>query len=220
MHRRVAVFTDKYPLLGPLIWVLCVQYFAAQIVVASAWQTPFSLAKNVISDLGNTACGQYAGRYVCSPDHSLMNASFLMLGATMALGSLLIYQEFQKSRAMLVGFSLMAVSGFGTLLVGLFPENTISALHATGAFLTFFLGSLSMVVLALALKTERPALRIYTFLSGAIALTALALYLLHVYLGLGRGGMERAVSYPQTIWLTLFGLYMTATRLRARYGRR
>lgn len=217
LHRRIAIFTDKYPLLGPIIWVLCVQYFAVQIEVASAWQTPFSLTKNVISDLANTACGPYADRFVCSPQHALMNASFLMLGFTMAMGSLLIYQEFQRSRGTLIGFSLMAISGLGTLLVGFFPENTISALHGLGAFLTFFLGNLSLVILALALKTERPIFRAYTFISGAVSLVALGLFLLHIYLGLGPGGMERVVSYPQTIWLTLFGLYMTATRLRARY---
>jgi LPXTG-site transpeptidase (sortase) family protein len=90
--------SDRYPLLGPIIWMLCVQYFITQIVVASAWHTSFSLTRNVISDLGNTACGQYGDRFVCSPLHGLMNASFLLLGLTMATGSLLIYQEFQRNQ--------------------------------------------------------------------------------------------------------------------------
>jgi hypothetical membrane protein len=215
MHRRVTAFTDKFPLIGPLVWALSVQYFVVQFIAARAWHTPFSLSRNVISDLGNTACGQYAQRYVCSPQHGLMNASFILLGLTMALGSLLIYQEFVRSRASLVGFSLMAVSGAGTLLVGLFPENTIKLLHALGASLTFGLGNLSMVVLALALQRVRPSFRVYTFISGVVALTAFVLFASHHYLGLGQGGMERLVSYPQTLWLTLFGLYMSATRLRA-----
>src|SRR4051812_21773515 len=119
--RMVAAFNDKYPMIGPLVWVLSAQYFLIQIIVASAWSLAYSWKFNVISDLGNTACGQYAGRYVCSPDHALMNASFILLGITMAAGSLLIYQEFKESRASLVGFSLMALAGFGTMLVGLFP---------------------------------------------------------------------------------------------------
>jgi hypothetical protein len=41
------------------------------------------------------------------------------------------------------------------------------------------------------------------------------LFIGHVDFGLGRGGMERLVSYPQTIWLVLFGVYMSATRIRA-----
>ena len=55
--RRIAVFTDKYPLLGPLVWVLSVQYFLVQLIVAAAWHPPYSWAHNLISDLGNTACG-------------------------------------------------------------------------------------------------------------------------------------------------------------------
>ncbi len=109
--RKVAIFTDKYPLIGPLVWILSAQYFVFQFIAAAAWDSGYSWKLNVISDLGNTACGQYAGRYVCSPDYMIMNGSFLMLGFTMALGSLLIYQEFRQSRASFIGFSLMALAG-------------------------------------------------------------------------------------------------------------
>jgi hypothetical membrane protein len=101
------------------------------------------------------------------------------------------------------------------MMVGLFPENTISQLHGIGAFLALGLGNLSLVVLALAITQARPIFRIYTFVSGLVSLTAFILFVSGVYLGLGQGGIERVVSYPQTIWLILFGLYMTLTRYRA-----
>lgn len=214
IRRRVAEFSDKYPLIGPLVWILSVQYFIVQLVAAKAWESGYSWKLNVISDLGNNACGQYAGRYVCSPDYAFMNASFLMLGFTMALGSLLIYQEFKQSRASLIGFSMMALAGFGTILVGLFPENTIKEMHGLGAFLALFIGNLSLVVLALALSNVRKSFRVYTFISGIVSITAFILFVSEIYLGLGQGGMERVVSYLQTIWLILFGVYMTHSHLR------
>ncbi|HET7319974.1 MAG TPA: DUF998 domain-containing protein [Candidatus Saccharimonadales bacterium] len=208
VRKRLAVFTDKYPLVGPVVWMLGIQYFMVQAVVAAAWKAPgYSWAHNLISDLGNTACGPYSGRYVCSPDHVLMNASFIMLGVTMALGAGLIYQEFRKSTGSFLGFSLMGYAGIGTLLVGLFPENTIPPMHVLGAIFGLLIGNISLVVLALVLKTVRPGLRLYTFLSGMFSIVAFALFSLHIYLGLGAGTMERLVSYPQTFWLILFGLY-------------
>lgn len=216
MHR-ITVFTDRFPLLGPLIYMLSVQYFAAQAVVAAVWPVPYSWSVNFISDLGNTACGVFAGRYVCSPDHILMNVSFILLGVTMALGSLLIYQEFRQSRATLIGFSLMALAGLGTILVGIFPENTVAGAHILGAFLAFGFGNLSLVILSLAITQARRLFRVYTMLTGIVTLVAFCLFLANTDLGLGRGGMERVISYPQTLWLILFGLYMTATRVRVRH---
>jgi hypothetical membrane protein len=211
---RVNVFTDRYPLLGPIIWALSVQTLLVQFVVAQAWPKPFSWLNNVISDLGNTACGQFGDRYVCSPQHYLMNASFVLLGCTMAIGSLLIYQEFARSRASLIGFVSMGFAGIGTVLVGAFPENTVSALHGLGALLALGLGNFSMIILALALRGTHRGFRTYTLISGVVSLCAFLFFAWHIYLGIGPGGMERVVSYPQTIWLTLLGLYMTATRVR------
>jgi len=213
---RIKVFTDKFPLLGPLIYVLCLQYLVVQPIVAAAWPQTYNWSSNLISDLGNTACGQYSGRYVCSPDHAGMNASFIMLGLTMAIGSLLIYQEFRKNRGSHVGFSLMGLAGVGTVLVGLFPENVNSFGHGLGAFFGLLVGNLSMMILALAIRQARNGFRLYTFLSGLLSTLAFVLFMTKINFGLGQGGMERFVSYPQTLWLTLFGLYMSATRVRAR----
>jgi hypothetical membrane protein len=215
--QKIKVFTDKYPLLGPLIWMLSCQYFAAQFVVAHAWGPPgYSLTQNFISDLGNTACGAYAGGYVCSPDHAVINVSLILLGLTMAVGSLLIYQEFKESRWSIAGFVMMAVAGLGAALVGIFPENTIVQLHATGAFLAFFIGDLGMVFLSLGLTRVRQSFRIFTLCVGIISLIAFWLFVSSHHLGLGQGTMERLASYPQTLWIILFGLYMTGTHIRSR----
>lgn len=211
-------FADRYPLVGPGLWILSVQYFAVQIAAAQAWTTSYNWRLNTISDLGNTACGTYGGRYVCSPSHVLMNISLIVLGITMILGALLIYRQFKDNRGSMIGFSCMAVAGLGTVLVGLFPENSVAALHNFGAAMPFFVGNVGLVVLSLALSIPK-SLKIYTFLSGALALVALGLFLNHSYLGLGEGGMERITAYPQTVWLIVFGIYTYSHQVRNRYNK-
>ncbi|HUD07118.1 MAG TPA: DUF998 domain-containing protein [Candidatus Saccharimonadales bacterium] len=211
-YKTVKVFTDRFPLIGPIMWMLSVQYFLTQIFVARAWHPGYSLLQNTISDLGNTSCGIYAGHYVCSPLHSWMNASFIILGSFMALGSLLIYQEFREREGTLIGFSLMAIAGVGTIIVGLFPENTDATLHIIGATLPFLFGNIGLVIVGLKLFVSKN-LNYYTLFSGIFSLVALAFFVSHRYLGLGIGGMERLTAYPQTIWLIVFGIYMSKNHI-------
>jgi hypothetical membrane protein len=208
--RAVKVFNDRYPYLGPLFWIMSVQYLSVQWVVASRWPYPpgYSWLHNAISDLGNTACGPYYGRYVCSPDHLPMNMSFIVLGLTMVAGSWLIYHEFLRNRFSCYGFIGMAIAGLGAILVGASPENVNGTVHYIGAILAFGVGDIALVLLALTISMGWQ-IRGYTLLSGIAGLTGLALYATHHYFGLGLGGMERLAGYPQTIWLIVFGIYMS-----------
>lgn len=207
----IQIFTDRYQYIGPAIWILSIQYFIAQLIVGISFIPTYSLRLNTISDLGNTTCGVYSGRNVCSPHHSLMNASLILLGITMATGSLLIYQEFRKDLGTLIGFSFMALAGFGTILVGVFPENTVSMIHIIGASLPFIIGNIALILMSLYLLISR-GFRIYTFISGAVALIFLIFFETQVYIGLGIGGVERLVAYPQTAWLIVFGIYISKNR--------
>lgn len=166
----------------------------------------FSMQKNTISDLGNTVCGNYNGSLVCSPYHSLMNLSFVLLGLTMFFGAALQYKLFKASRRNAFGFIAIATGGIGTILVGLFPENTIGALHVLGAALPFLLGNSGILLLGFSLKLPK-LLRYYTILTGVLTLLALVLYVTSSVFWLGKGGMERLVSYPQTLWLAILGIY-------------
>jgi hypothetical membrane protein len=210
---RIKIFTDRYPLIGPSVWILSIQYFVVQIIVALHYTPTYSVRFNTISDLGNTVCGIYSGRVVCSPLHNLMNASFIVVGLTMTLGSVLIYQEFKQNQRTFIGFSCMALAGLGTIIVGLFPENTVSQLHILGATLPFLIGNIGLVVLGLSLNIPR-IFRYYTILSGGVALIALAFFYTNHYGSLGIGGTERVVAYPQTIWLIVFGIYLSKSRFK------
>jgi hypothetical membrane protein len=209
---RLKTFTDRYPLIGPAVWMLSIQYFVIQIIAAHSYRYGYSLRFNTISDLGNSLCGAYSHRLVCSPQHNVMNASFILLGLTMATGSLLIYQEFKKSAGSLIGFSFMALAGLGTCLVGLYPENTNAAIHTLGASQPFLLGNIALVLLSYSLPLPK-VLRYYTRISGYFTLFALLFFITGHYLGLGIGGLERLVAYPQTVWLIVFGMYISKTHI-------
>lgn len=213
LSKRIATFRDRYPLVGPAFWIASIQFFITMLLVALAWPTHYSFLNNTISDLGNTACGVYSGRYVCSPQHAWMNASFIVLGTTMVAGSTLIYQEFRKSLGSAAGFTFMALGGIGTIIVGIFAENTISSLHVFGATLPFVIGNMALLVLGFSLEMPR-VLRIYTIASGFASLTASLLFITHHYLGLGIGGMERLAANLQTVWLIVFGLYISKNHFK------
>lgn len=196
----------RTPKLGFALYASSAQYFVVQVVVASRWSKPYSLTANTISDLGSTTCGRFNGRLVCSPLHELMNLSFLTLGITMVLGSLLVPCTLPARRGIKSGFRLMAVAGFGVFLVGLFPENTVSVLHGIGAALSFTIGNGAVVALGLTLPISR-SVRVFSVLAGSVALVALVSYASNHNWGLGQGGMERVVAYPQTLWFVVIGAY-------------
>jgi hypothetical membrane protein len=196
-------------LAGALLWILNIQYFIVQAVAAGAWgSSGYSWANNTISDLANTHCGPYGTRFVCSPLHAAMNISFVVAGLTIVGGAILLRRALARDFIGRLGFGCMAGAGIGAMLIGLFPENSVSSLHIAGAALSFLLGNLGMILLGISLNRLPGAFRIYTLLSGAVGLAALPLFLKTIYPGLGIGGMERIVSYPQTIWMIAFGVYL------------
>ncbi|MEA2371541.1 MAG: hypothetical protein QOH12_1935 [Solirubrobacteraceae bacterium] len=221
---------------GPIVWVLSVQYFVVQVVVASAFKTGYAWGANTISDLGNTRCGRYAGRPVCSPLHVLMNASFVVLGITMCAGAILVGRELAGggsrergdpgeagSRVGRLGFGCLGVAGLGTIVVGVFAENTVAGLHQAGASLPFVLGNLGVLLVGASVGRRAPGVRAASVVAGTVGLVGLGLFLSHTYVGLGKGGMERVTAYPQDVWLIGIGVYLLTgggSRLLTRGGSR
>ena len=196
---------------GAIVWILAIQFFIAQIIVQSAWTTPFSLTTNFISDLGNTACGSYpvgSSNYVCSPWHAGMNASFTSLGLIILLGIALTWRAFPLGRTRMIGLALLALAGPGEILVGLFPENVNITPHTIGAAAHFVSGNLGIAVLGIAIAATRrqTPLAIFSIVAGSLGLLATALFVLGRYLGIGIGGMERIAAYPLPLWLIVVGV--------------
>lgn len=202
---NISTLAKRYPLLGPILWMAAIQFFIVQAVAAAAWITPpYSWRLNAISDLGAVGCGPFDGRIVCSPLSGVMNASFIVLGLCMTIGAVLLYQTYRRS---LVGFWLMGLAGFGAILVGIFPEDTVYWAHIVGQDLAFVLGNIALIVFGFTLGFPR-LFRWFSVASGVIALVALVLFLSHQRFFLELGGMERVVAYPLLIWLIVTGCYM------------
>jgi hypothetical membrane protein len=220
VNARTKSFANRHPWIGPAVFMLSALYFLAQIVVGWVWNPPYSAVHNVISDLGNTKCGLYGGAYVCSTRHVVMNIAFILLGVVMAVGSLLIYQEFTERtpperRAAFIGFVCLAVAGLGTALVGFFPENTVHFMHVGGAAVAIGLGNVGIFILGWVLPLPEGLRRSMLFMS-VISITAMVLFGTHRYFGLGAGSMERIAAYPETVWLIRFGLYISRNHFSTR----
>lgn len=190
-----------------------VQFFLFHLVVQLAWPEPYSWARNNISDLGVTACGPWPGdgRYVCSPMHAWMNASFVAQGALLVAGLGLSkpLRSGLLTRASLVFVSLAAL---GWVLAGVAPADVDEGLHVLGAFLIFFCGNLGLVFAENPPRADvaRPV-RAYPRTLGAAGLVATALFLGQVYVVFGMGGMERLAVFPLQAWTFLVGVQLLRT---------
>lgn len=197
---------------GAIAWIVAVQFFVTQVVVASAWSRPFSLRLDYISDLGNTACGPYpAGgtHLVCSPWHAAMNLSFIVLGITMIVGARLTRSVFPAGWVRRVAVSLFAMAGVGVILVGIYPENTDNARHVMGAGLNFVAGNIAMIVYGLALAQQphrHRRLMQFSIFAGTLGMLATLLFVTGQFMGIGLGGMERVAAYPMTVWQIVAGI--------------
>jgi hypothetical membrane protein len=197
---------------GALAWVVSVQFFITQVVVATAWPRHFSLSTDYISDLGNTFCGAYpAGstHTVCSPWHLAMNTSFLVLGVTMIIGAWLTRDAFPRGWVRELAMTLFTLAGIGVFVVGVYPENTDNAKHVLGAGLNFVAGNIAMIVYGLALAqrpSERGLIAVFSLFAGGIGMLATLLFVSGHFLGIGLGGMERVAAYPMTVWQIVIGV--------------
>ncbi|QNP74819.1 DUF998 domain-containing protein [Streptomyces roseirectus] len=209
--------------IGYSAWIVgVVQFFVIHLIVESAWARPYSWARNNISDLGNVHCAVQPDpepRYICSPEHGLMNVSFVALGALLVVGAALTGSAlWRRGRAAAVARMLLAAAGVGFVLAGLAPADADENLHILGALFVMAAGNIGLVVAGSGLAEHLPAtLRWGTSLLGVTALTAFGLFLSHHYLGLGMGGMERVAALPLLVWalaVGAHGLVRRAGRMR------
>jgi hypothetical membrane protein len=204
---------DKYLTAAGILWISNLQFFLVQLLVARSFIPSFSIKNNTISDLGNTVCGPYGSREVCSPDHLWMNLSFVILGITMIAGSILLIRNLPKNKYQNTGLIFMALSGVGTILAAIFPENSISSFHILGAALSFIFGNMAVIIVS----ASKPKFMSELFQNISILMACIALILLlfmvtNNYLWLGLGGIERIVAYVQTIWMTSVGVMIVRSK--------
>ena len=197
--------------LGAVLWILCLQYFAAEAITVAGWRGVYSFSSNYLSDLGALGCSAA----LCSPLHALMNGSFLLQGGLIVGGAALLWPSLAEGIVSSLAMVVIGASGIGVFLVGLAPEDALPAIHYFGAAENFLCCHLGMATMGVSfLRRGAPAIGGISLGLGLLGLTGMALLGLGEYLGLGVGIVERVVAYPFPLWLAAMGARQLARRAK------
>ena len=207
MPRHRGMVGQGFTRLGAWALILgVVQFFAFHLIVQSAWPEPYSWADNNISDLGAVGCGPWDGRYVCSPLHAWMNASFVAQGALLAAG-LVLARPLRGRLLTKTSLAFVSLAALGFVLAGLAPADANEGLHVLGAFAVLFCGNIGLIFAEdPARAQEERAIRVFPRTLGTVGLVATALFMGEVWLVFGMGGMERLAVFPLQLWALLMGI--------------
>ena len=194
-------------LAGVLFFVAATQ-FVLCLTVAEALYLGYSVSDNYISDLG------------VGPSSMVFNSSVFILGLLLLAG---VYFLRHNSTLKTVNIMLFLM-GVGAMGVGVFTKDFTLA-HGAVSSMAFFFAGLSAISSFQVLKKP---LSLISIVLGAMTLGALALFSGGIvasgsltsniaydsvfYLGLGPGGMERIIVYPELMWLAGFGGYLVTQR--------
>jgi len=172
--------------------VLCV----LGIITAEALYPGYSTSENYISDLG------------VGPSALIFNSSVFLLGVLAVSGVYFI----QKTFSFKLFSILAAIAGIGAMGVGLFPEDA-GMIHTVFSLITFLFAGASAIA---SYRLEKPPLSYLSIILGTMSLVALVLFASGVYLGLGKGGMERMVAYPALLWMVGFSGHLMSDNRNTR----
>jgi hypothetical membrane protein len=172
---------------GLVLFAGAAQFFLL-VLIAEALYPHYSVANNYISDLGVGSTAY------------IFNTSIVLLGIAIIISAAFLLKFSKPLRIVLI------LAGIGAMGVGIFPETT-GAIHLYSSLLVFFMASIATYFILWRLKN---IISVFWAILGTIALIALVLYATGIYLGLGVGGMERLIVYPDILWALGFGGWIIA----------
>lgn len=184
---------------GALAWLATLQFFVVETVVQFRGQG-HSRLDDVISDLGETTW----------PGHQAMNASFVVQGAFILGGTLLLLPALRSAAGRAAAY-LLGAAAVGTLLVGVFPSDRSDTWHGVGAVLYLVGGAVALICLAYALRPRSEVLGTVLVLLGLVGAAATTFFITDVDV-LARGATERAAAYVLPIGLALTGIALWRAR--------
>lgn len=210
---------------GAVLLLLTAQYFVGEAVAAAAWDDPaYSWSRNYVSDLGAISCSTT----VCSPDHAVMNATFVVHATLVFLGSTLLAPVFASARVRATVRVLFTLNALGNVLVAFFALDPAAGGddrgHYVGAALAIAGGvvAISFAGVVCVRDARRRVFGVFTLVCGAVALAGLVL--LQTASGerggLPAGTLERLAVDPIIVWYVVTGssLLVVAVRRRRTVG--
>lgn len=171
-------------------------YIATEFIVAAATKGGYSFISDSVSRLGETGC---SAAY-CSPRHELMNGSFMVFGALLVVGAVLLSRSLGPWVT-----GLLVVSGLSSVATGFAPLDQDATLHAIAATPLFVAQPVALIMLASHFRNDRHR-RAWTFLAvGALTAVAAVSFVLFGD-GPGSGALERLALWPVLVALAGFAL--------------
>ncbi len=183
--------TDYQRIGGAVLIVGTVQFLIAMFVSESLYPG-YSRSQNFISDLG------------VGPVASIFNTSIILFGMAVLVSGYMIARALRS----IILLTLLIFTGLGAMGVGIFSE-TAGVIHTVVSAIAFIFGGLSAIATYM---FQKPPLRYFSVIMGLLALVALVLFSTEQFLGLGPGGMERLIAYPELLWGIVFGGYLVLMR--------
>jgi hypothetical membrane protein len=91
-------------------------------------------------------CGLWDGdgRYVCSPLHAWMNASFVLQGTLLATG-LALTRPLRDRLLAKTSLAFLSLASLGFVLAGLAPADANEGLHVLAALVILFCGNIGLI---------------------------------------------------------------------------
>jgi len=177
------------PAAGALLMIGSAQCILAMIVSEALYQG-YSIANNVISDLGVGISAM------------IFNPSIIIFGVLVIIAAYILFQDTGNR----IHSVLLFLAGGGAAMVGFFPLYW-GIVHYISAGTAFLAGGLVAIV---SFVYTRAPFRWFSIVLGSFSIAVLLLYISGIYLGIGRGGMERMIAYPVIIWTACYGGYLSA----------
>ncbi len=204
---------NRFVVLGAGAWVLSVAFFVVQAIAQAASSVPYHLTSNVISDLGNTACGPD----VCSPLHVAVNVTFVVVGMLHIGGAFLTHAAWPADWKRDAARTLLVIAGIGLVAAGSAPENVNPDLHSWGALTGLISLNAAMVFYGWSLGTAGRLLAALTGATGFVGFAGFLLFLSGPSVG-PPGITERIADYPATLMVVVLGVYLLIAAASGRRG--
>lgn len=207
MQRRSSIAAGVLWMLSALV------HLTTEAVTAAAF-AGYSYATNYISDLGIPDVGEYQGRAIDSPLHTVMNVGFVVQGALYLAAACIVVRTCSTGLGRLL-VALAIVYAIGISLVGIVHGSQASdddgsaIFHVLGAGMAIISGNVVAIAVGVGVSREHPRspYALASIALGVVGLVGLAMLQVdsattRVDL-LADGVWERIAVYAVTAWQLL-----------------